>query len=248
MGLISEKSLEVKVFIPIVFMNFRGNQTDNGFFFLLFCFSFCLIRLWACGISICLLGAFRSFWKSLVGYFEFSNIISLGDFFQFISSVGLLCHFFSIVKLKRVLGWGLFNRACNVGGCIIRGGWGAWRQTAGVVHILCSPKCRGGLNPCQVKSLIPHLEAVCSTYPRDLGPEGFLDLRYLYVVAFLFGLVLGLLSILQLGMAIGRVWTGFLYAWTRPASLYLLLEPGPFNKRVFLFAPRLAQLGPVGLV
>ena len=33
MGLISEKSLEVKVFIPIVFMNFRGNQTDNGFFF-----------------------------------------------------------------------------------------------------------------------------------------------------------------------------------------------------------------------
>lgn len=33
MGLISEKSLEVKVFIPIVFVNFRGNQTDNGFFF-----------------------------------------------------------------------------------------------------------------------------------------------------------------------------------------------------------------------
>ena len=31
MGLISEKSLEVKVFIPLVFMNFRGNQTDNGF-------------------------------------------------------------------------------------------------------------------------------------------------------------------------------------------------------------------------
>ena len=31
MGLISEKSFEVKVFIPIVFMNFRGNQTDNGF-------------------------------------------------------------------------------------------------------------------------------------------------------------------------------------------------------------------------
>ena len=48
MGLISEKTLEVKVFIPIVFMNFRGNLTDNGvlfFFFLVFCFSFCLIRL-----------------------------------------------------------------------------------------------------------------------------------------------------------------------------------------------------------
>ena len=48
MGLISEKTLEVKVFIPIVFMNFRGNLTDNGvlfFIFLVFCFSFCLIRL-----------------------------------------------------------------------------------------------------------------------------------------------------------------------------------------------------------
>ena len=38
MGLISEKSLEVKVFIPIVFMNFRGNQTDNGFLFKVFFF------------------------------------------------------------------------------------------------------------------------------------------------------------------------------------------------------------------
>ena len=49
MGLISEKSLEVKVFIPIVFMNFRGNQTDNGFFFF-----WCMMLFFLSDPSLCM--------------------------------------------------------------------------------------------------------------------------------------------------------------------------------------------------
>ena len=44
----------------------------------------------------------------------------------------------------------------------------------------------------------------------------------------------------SLGMATGRVRAGFLYTRTRPAGLNLLSEPGPFNKRVFFVAPKLA--------
>jgi len=48
-------------------------------------------------------------------------------------------------------------------------------------------------------------------------------------------------------MAMGRVRARFLYAQTQLAGLYLLLELGPFNKWVFLFASRLAPPGPMGL-
>ena len=68
----------------------------------------------------------------------------------------------------------------------------------GVVHILCSPKNERGLNPSLVKGLIPHLKAIEPAHLRDLYPEGFLGLCHVHVIAFLLGLLLGLLSLLQL--------------------------------------------------
>ena len=39
-----------------------------------------------------------------------------------------------------------------------------------VVYTLCSPECKRGLNLGLVEGLIPHLEEIVSTYPRDLSP------------------------------------------------------------------------------
>ena len=56
----------------------------------------------------------------------------LRDFFLIVRYAGLLCPFIRIVGRKRVLSQSLFNMACDVGGCIILGGCGAW-----------CPDCRG---------------------------------------------------------------------------------------------------------
>ena len=52
----------------------------------------------------------------------------------------------------------------------------------------------------------------------------------------------------SLGMAMGRVWAGFLNTRTQPANLSQKPEPTLFNKRVFFLRPRLAMSGPVGPV
>ena len=44
-------------------------------------------------------------------------------------------------------------------------------------------------------------------------------------------------DIFKLGMAMGQVRAGFLYAQTRPAGLNPLPEPTSFNKRVFFQTP-----------
>ena len=50
-------------------------------------------------------------------------------------------------------------------------------------------------------------------------------------------------------MAKARVWGGFFYAQTRPASPHSLPEPGLFNRQVFFFFfySKPAPLGPIGL-
>ena len=68
----------------------------------------------------------------------------------------------------------------------------------GVVYTLCPPKFGRGLNHSLVKGLIPHLEAVVSTYPRDLSPESFIGLYHPYIIAVLVSLISGLLGLLQL--------------------------------------------------
>ena len=112
--------------------------------------------------------------------------------------VGLLYHFFRAVGLRRVLGKASSIGLTTVGSASSREAKelrARITEGGGVVHIFCFPQCRRGINPYLVESLTPHLGAVCSTHPRDLGPEGFLGLGYPHVVAFLFGLVFGLLSI-----------------------------------------------------
>ena len=49
---------------------------------------------------------------------------------------------------------------------------------------------------------------------------------------------------LGLGMTMGRVRDGFLYAWTCPVGLPPLPEPDPFNKRIF-FNPQTRPVKPL---
>ena len=65
-----------------------------------------------------------------------------------------------------------------------------------VVYTLCSPKCRGGLNPSLVKGLVPHLEVVALTYLRDLNPKGLLGLYHPHIIPVLLSLIPGLLNLL----------------------------------------------------
>ena len=66
-----------------------------------------------------------------------------------------------------------------------------------VIYILCSSKYRRGLDPNLVKGLIPHLEAIVSTYLKYLSPKSLLGLYPPYIIVVLLGLVVGLLGLLQ---------------------------------------------------
>ena len=48
-----------------------------------------------------------------------------------------------------------------------------------------------------VKGLIPHLEAVVSTYLQDLSPKGIIGLCHSHIIVVLLGLVPGLLGLFQ---------------------------------------------------
>lgn len=70
-------------------------------------------------------------------------------------------------------------------------------QMAEGVHTFCFSKGRGGLNPCLVEGLVPHLEAVVSAHLQDLSPKGFLSLYHSHIVSILLNLLIGLLGLLQ---------------------------------------------------
>ena len=71
-------------------------------------------------------------------------------------------------------------------------------EGGGVIDIFYFPKRRRGLNLSLIECLVPHLEAVCPTYPHDLGPKCLLSLSYPHIVAVLFSLVLSLLNLFKL--------------------------------------------------
>ena len=49
---------------------------------------------------------------------------------------------------------------------------------------------------------------------------------------------------LRVGMAMGRVWAGFLYTRTRPADQDSQPEPGPIINRIFFFGAQIRPVGP----
>jgi len=99
------------------------------------------------------------------------------------------------VGYKKIFGWDFLAFICLLKGSVSLGArdMDGWR----VVHILYSPKGRGGLNANLVEGLVPHLEVVEYAHLRDLSVEGFLSLCHTHVVSVLLNLLLGLLGLLQ---------------------------------------------------
>ena len=100
-------------------------------------------------------GVFGGSWRQvgIIGHF-------LCWVYCLFSDLGLLCLLGRDVGCTKSLGWILFAFICLLGGSVNLGARGAW-GTEGwrIVHILYSPKGRGGLNPNLVEGLVPHLEA-----------------------------------------------------------------------------------------
>ena len=85
----------------------------------------------------------------------------LGGVYCLFNNLELLCRLGGNVGCGKSFGWAFLTFICLLrdrAGLGAQGARGAdgWR----VVHILCSPKGKGGLNPSLVEGFIPHLEAI----------------------------------------------------------------------------------------
>jgi len=171
-------------------------------------------------------GIFRGSWRQ-VGIMDhlFGGVCCL------LSVLRLLCHLGGDVRCGKSFSWAFLAFICLLGG---RVSLGALRVQGAdgrrVVHILCSPKGKGGLNPSLVEGLVPHLEAIESAHLRDLSLESFLGLCHAHVIVVLLSLLLGLLGLLQLlcqdfDMALGSEELVLGLAKLFALSLHLPLHP-----------------------
>ena len=145
--------------------------------------------LYVIGSLFLLGGLFEGVWRQvgILGHF-------LGGVYYLLNIHRLLYHHGGDVGCGKSSVWAFLAFICLLGDRVSLGARGAdgWR----VVHILCSSKGRGDLNPSSVEGLIPHWEAIESAHFRELSPEGILSLYHAHVIAVLLSLLLGLLSLL----------------------------------------------------